>query len=109
MPVAILPVEGAGVDNFAGSMHVPRLKPGQEKAEPPSRVLAINNAHGHEPTYRETACLCAQLRSGPRPRGPPPVSALLGIRNGIREAKGLCKSMTVLRATVVRQRPVFRA
>jgi hypothetical protein len=28
MPVAILPVEGTGVDNFAGSMHVPRLKPG---------------------------------------------------------------------------------
>src|SRR5208282_1067760 len=27
-PGAILPVEGTGVDNFAGSMHVPRLKPG---------------------------------------------------------------------------------
>jgi hypothetical protein len=28
LPVAILPVEGTGVDNFAGAMHVPRLKPG---------------------------------------------------------------------------------
>jgi hypothetical protein len=28
MPVAILPIKSAGVDNFAGSMHVPRLKPG---------------------------------------------------------------------------------
>ncbi len=27
MPVAILPVEGTGVDHFAGSTHVPRLKP----------------------------------------------------------------------------------
>src|ERR1035441_1722772 len=28
VPVAIMPVEGPGVDNFAGSTHVPSLKPG---------------------------------------------------------------------------------
>src|ERR1035441_9672528 len=85
-----------------------RQQSSQEKAEPPRRVPAINNAHGPEPTYREIACWRAQLRSGPRPKGTPPVSALLGIRNRIREAKGLCESMTVIRAMVVRQRPEFR-